>query len=146
MEFNKILVPITGTEVDREVIELACRLIGKKGQVFVVYTIAVDRTLPIDAEVEPEVQKADSLLTEIETMAGERGWPVETDLLQARELGPAIINAAMEGQADLIIVGLTPLIEFGQFSVGSMVPYLLKNTPCRVLLYQEPIAGEQVSE
>jgi len=140
LEFDKILVPITDTGVDREVIELACRLIGKKGQIFIVYTIAVDRTLPIDAEIEPEIQKADSILTDIETMAGERGWPVEADLLQARELGPAIINAAIERQADLMLVGLTPLIEFGQFSLGSMVPYLLKNAPCRVILYQQPIA------
>lgn len=140
MELDKILVPITDTGVDREVIELACKLIGKKGQVFIVYTIAVDRTLPIDAEIEPEIQKADSILTDIETMSGERGWPVETDLLQARELGPAIINAAIERQADLMLVGLTPLIEFGQFSLGSMVPYLLKNAPCRVILYQQPIA------
>ena len=140
MELDRILVPVIGTGADKEVVELACKLVSKKGQVFIVYTIAVDRTLPIDAEIEPEIQKADSILSEIENIAGERGWPVETDLLQAREIGPAIINAAIERQADLILIGLTPLVEFGQFSLGSMVPYLLKNAPGRVLLYRQPIA------
>jgi len=136
MEFRKILVPVVGTEADEEAMKLACRLAKKdKGKVWSVYVVTIKRALPLDAEIEPEIQKAESILDHIETIAEEEDYEVETDVLQAREAGSAIIDEAVERGIDLILMGVKYKRHFGQFSLGNVVPYVLKNSPCPVILY-----------
>ncbi len=138
MEFYKILVPISGTEADEETMRLACRLAKKdKGRIWAVYVITVQRTLPLDAEIEPEIQKAEDILGHIEMIAAEQDYEVEAEALQAREAGPAIVDEAVERGIDLILMGVKHKRRFGQFSLGNVVPYILKNSPCPVILYQE---------
>ena len=138
MEFHKILVPIIGTEADEEAMKLACRLAKKdKGKIWAVYVITVQRTLPLDAEIEPEIQKAEDILGHMEMVAEEQDYEVETDVLQAREAGPAIIDEAVERGVDLILIGVKYKRRFGQFSLGNVVPYVLKNSPCPVILYHQ---------
>ena len=138
MEFHKILVPVTGTEADDEAIRLACQLAKKdKGKVWIVYVVTVKRTLPLEAEVEPEIRKAEEILDHAESVAEEQNYEIETDLLQAREAGPTIIDEAVERKIDLILMGIQYKRRFGQFSLGNVAPYVLKNTPCRVILYQQ---------
>jgi len=139
MEFQKILVPVSGSEADGEAVKLACRLAKKnKSKIYAVYVITVKRTLPIDAEIESEIRKAEGILNHIESVAEEQEYEVETDLLQAREAAPTIVEEAVERGADLILMGVTYKRRFGQFSLGNTVPYVLKNAPCRVILYHQP--------
>jgi len=138
MEFRKILVPVIGTEADDEAIRLACRLAKRdKGKIWVVCVITVSRTLPLEAEIEPEIRKAEAILEHIESVAEEQDYEVETALLQAREAGPTIVDEAVEREVNLILIGIKYKRRFGQFSLGSVVPYVLKNAPCRVILYHE---------
>jgi nucleotide-binding universal stress UspA family protein len=138
MEFHKILVPVTGTEADDEAIKLACRLARKdKAEVLVVYVIPIDRTLPLDAELQAEVDKAEGILDHMETVAIEQNWSVSTDLLQARDAAPTIIDDAIEREADLILIGAPYQRRFGQFSLGDVIPHVLKHAPCRVILYHQ---------
>ena len=139
MGFNNILVPVVGTEADEEAIKLACRLTKKdKGKIWAIYVIAIKRSLPVDAEIESEIRKGEEILDHMESVAEEQDYKIETDLLQAREAGPAIVDEAVEREADLILMGATYKRRFGQFSLGNVVPYVLKNAPCRVILYHEP--------
>ena len=138
MEFNKILVPVTGTEADDEAMRLACRLAKKnKGKIWALYVITIKRSLPLDAEIEPENRKAEDILDHIESVAEEEDYEVETDKLQGREAGYTIVEEAVEREVDLILMGVTYKRRFGQFSLGSVVPYVLKNAPCRVILYHQ---------
>jgi len=138
MEFQRILVPVRGSEADAEAIRLACELAKKsKGKLYAVYVITLKRTLPLDAEVEYEIKQGEEILDNIETVAEEQDFEVETDLLQAREAGPTIIDEAVERKIDLILMGVEYHTRFGQFSLGSTVSYVLKNAPCRVLLYHQ---------
>ena len=138
MEFNKILVPVIGTRVDDEAIRLACQLAKKgKSKIWAVYVIAVKRALPLNANIEPEIRNAEEILDRAETCAEEQGYEIETDLLQAREAGPTIVDEAVEREVDLIVMGVEYKRRFGQFSLGSVVPYVLKNAPCRVILYHQ---------
>ena len=139
MQFHRILVPVAGTEADEEALELANNLLAKKnkGKIYAVHIIPIERTFPLDAEVEPEIRKADDILKHIENIAEERGYDIETDLLQAREVAPAIINEAIEQKVDLILLGITYGKHFGEFSLGDVVPYVLKNAPCRIVLYYQ---------
>jgi nucleotide-binding universal stress UspA family protein len=138
MEFKKILVPVVGTEADEEAMKLACRLAKKdKGKVWAVSVVAVKRALPLDAEIDSEIQSAEDVLDHVERVAEEEDYEVETDVLQAREAGPAIIDEAVERGVDLILMGIKYKRRFGQFSLGNVVPYVLKNSPCPVILYQQ---------
>jgi nucleotide-binding universal stress UspA family protein len=138
MEFSKIVVPVTGTTADDEVIKLACQLAKKsKAKIWVVYVLTVKRTLPLDVELKPDVQKAEEVLDHVATVAEDEGYEVETDLLQAREAGPTIVDEAVEREADLILMGVIYKRIFGQFSLGSVVPYVLQNAPCQVILYHQ---------
>ena len=140
MDFHNILVPVIGTEADEEAIKLACGLAKKnKGKIWAVYIIAVKRALPLDAEIEPEIRKAEGILDHIEDIAGEQDYEIKTDLLQAREVAPSIVDEAVEREVDLILIGVTYKKRFGQFTLGDVVPYVLKNAPCRVILYHQPI-------
>jgi nucleotide-binding universal stress UspA family protein len=138
MEFNKILVPVTGNLVDDETMRLACQLAKKsKGKIWAVYVITVKRSLPLDAEIRSETTKAEAILDHIASVAEEADYETETDLLQAREVGPTIIDEAVEREVDLIIMGLSYKRRFGQFSLGSVLPYVLQNAPCQVILYHQ---------
>jgi len=140
MEFHKILVPVSGTDADEEAIRLACRLAKKnKAKIRAVCVITVKRTLPLDAEIESEIRKAEGILDHVERIAEEQDYEVETDLLQAREAGLTIVDEAAEQEVDLILMGVKYKRRFGQFSLGDVVPYVLKNAPCRVILYHQPI-------
>jgi nucleotide-binding universal stress UspA family protein len=137
MGFTRILVPVTGTQADKEAIELACRLAKQdKGEIHAVYTITMKRDLPLDAEIETEIQKAEDILAGIEKVSTMESYRVDTEVLQAREAGPTIVNEAAEREVDLILMGIAYKIRFGEFSLGEVVPYVLKNSPCRVILYQ----------
>jgi nucleotide-binding universal stress UspA family protein len=136
MQIQKILVPVAGTEADEEAMKLAIRLARKdKGKIWSVYVITIKRALPLDAEIKPEIEKAEGILDKMEMVGEEENYEVETDVIQAREAGPAIIDEAVDREIDLILMGVKYKRRFGQFSLGNVVPYVLKNSPCPVILY-----------
>jgi nucleotide-binding universal stress UspA family protein len=136
--FKKILVPVSGADSDVETIKLACRLAKKdKGKVWAVSIVTIKRALPLDAEIESEIKKAEEILDRAETVAGEEDFQIESDVLQAREVGPAIVDEAVERGVSLILMGIAYKQRFGQFSLGNIVPYVLQNSPCPVILYQQ---------
>ncbi len=137
MELKKVLVPVNGSEADAETMRMACRLAKKdKGKVWAVSVVTIKRALPLDAEIESEIRRAEEVLDRVETVAEEEDYEVETDVLQAREVGPAIVDEAVERGVDAIFMGISYKQNFGQFSLGNVAPYVLKNSPCPVLLLQ----------
>jgi len=147
MDFEHILLPVTGTDADKQAARLACSLVKKnKGKISAVYVITVKRALPLEADIEPDIQKGEEVLDSIESIAEEEDREITTDILQAREVGPAIVDEAAELGVDLILIGVTYKQRFGQFTMGDVIPYVLKNAPCRVILYHQhtPIGEEGV--
>jgi nucleotide-binding universal stress UspA family protein len=47
------------------------------------------------------------------------------------------VDEAVERGVSLILMGIKYKKSFGQFSMGDVVPYVLKNSPCPVILYQQ---------
>ncbi len=138
MVFKNILVPVAGYTADEEAMRLACRMSKKdKSKLWSVYVVTIKRALPLDAEIESEIKKAENILDHIETIAEEEDCEIETDILQAREAGPAIIDETVERGVDLVLMGINYKRRFGQFSLGNVVPYVLQNAPCPVILYHE---------
>src|SRR4030042_768842 len=103
MEFSKILVPVVGSPADGEAIKLACKLIKRvkdkdkeKGKIWAVSVVAIKRALPLDAEIDSEIKKAEDVLDRVQSIAEEEEFEIDTDVLQAREVGSAIIDEAVE--------------------------------------------------
>ena len=116
-----------------QAVALACDIAKKnKGAVYVVHVIEVDRSLPLTAEIESAEQEGEEFLVEAEKISDERDFSVEGAILHAREASPAIVDEAIERNADLIIMGTEYQQPFGEFQLGSVVQYVLKNAPCDV--------------
>ena len=146
MKFDKILVPVAGTKADEGAIDLACTLSKSKLRrtILAVHIIPVERSLPLDADVQPAINRAEVIMDEVTRRIEKHGCAAEIDILQAREVGPAIVQVAQERQVDLIIIGVTYKTQFGQFCLGGVIPYVLENAPCRVILdHQHGEAGEE---
>jgi len=140
MKLEKILVAVSGKDVDTEAVRLACDLAKKpKAKIYVVYVIEVKRSLPLDAVIDAEIHVAEEALAHAEDVASDMDYEIETDLIQGRDAGPAIVDEAMEKEVDLILMGFAPKKRFGVFNLGRVIPYVLEEAPCRVLLFREPM-------
>src|SRR4051794_8937021 len=102
---SNILVPVSGAPTDSEAIGLACEVAKKtKAGVFAIYVIEVKRHLPLDVDLPAEASKGDSVLAAAEDLAEEAGIHIETELLQARDVGTAIVDEAVERNIDVIVM------------------------------------------
>jgi len=142
MDFKRILVPVSGEKADDEAVRLACSLAKKnKARVYVLYVIEVERSLPLEAAIDSLRRRAEEILEHAERVAEEEAdYQVDSQLLQAREAGSAIVEEAVQKGADLIVMGFNYKKRFGQFSLGSTLPYVLRNATCRVIVSREPVA------
>ena len=139
MEVDRILVPVSGQGGWESAITLACTLAkGPESTIHVVYVIELERSTPLDAEIESRIRKAEQVLEEARDMAAKGDCEVETSILQAREAGPAIVEEAVEREASLILMGMRYKKRFGDFTLGEVVPHVLKYAPCPVLIAREP--------
>jgi len=138
IQYHRILVPVTGTDADDETMHMACSLAKRdKCKIFAMHVITIKRSLPLEAEIESETRRAEELLDRMSKIAEANELQLETDLLQARDVAPTIIDEAVERKIDLIVMGVKYKTRFGQFHMGSIVPFVLKNAPCHVILYSQ---------
>jgi nucleotide-binding universal stress UspA family protein len=138
---KKILVPVSGGSADDEAIKLACNLDKKhQAKVYAAYVIEVERGLSLDTPVDSETEKAEEILSHAEDIATKAGYDIETDLLQAREVGAAIVDEAVGKGVDLIVMGIDYKKRLGVFDLGQTIPYIFKEAPCQILLYRGPIS------
>jgi nucleotide-binding universal stress UspA family protein len=137
---RRILVPVNGSHTDDEAVRLACRLARRQhAKVYVVTILEVKRSLALGTVQDAEVEHAEALLDHAESIGAELDVEVDTELLQAREAGPAIVDEIREWQADLVVVGLPFRQRFGEFHMGKTAPYVLKFAPCRTLVFREAL-------
>jgi nucleotide-binding universal stress UspA family protein len=140
---RRILVPVNGSPTDDEAVRLACRLARRqRAKVYVVTILEVRRSLALGTVQDTEVERAEALLDRAESIGAELDVEVDTELLQAREAGPAIVDEIREWQADLVVIGMPYRQRFGEFHMGKTAPYVLKFAPCRTLVFREPLQLE----
>jgi nucleotide-binding universal stress UspA family protein len=137
---RRIMVPINGSHTDEEAVRLACRMSRRaRGKVYVVTILEVKRSMALGAVPEADIERAEAMLEHAESLGAELDADVDTELLQAREAGPAIVDEVREWRADLVVIGLPYRERFGEFHMGKTAPYVLKNAPCRTILFREAL-------
>jgi nucleotide-binding universal stress UspA family protein len=136
---HRILVPISGSPTDVEAVRLSCRLARRaRAKVNAVTVLEVRRSLALGDVADADMETAEQLLEKAAKIGEEFETDVDTELLQAREAGPAIVDEIREWRADLVVIGLPFRQRFGEFYMGKTAPYILRFAPCRALLFREP--------
>jgi nucleotide-binding universal stress UspA family protein len=136
---QRILVPINGAQTDVEAVVLGCRLARRgRAKVMVVTVLEIRRGLALGTVQDVEMDRAEKLIEMAEKMAHELETEIETELLQARDAGPAIVEEIAHWKADLVVVGMPFRQRFGEFHMGRTAPYILRHAACRAMLFREP--------
>jgi len=143
--FRRAVLGLTGGPSDERMVRLACQLAKPfKSEIIAVHVVEIDWTLPLDADVAGRNEDVQRVLDVAESTAEDVGYRLSPVLLQARDVGAAIVDEASERSADLLILGLAYRTRFGgDFAIGNTIPYVLKNAPCAVWVVREPMAGGQ---
>lgn len=140
IQVRRVLVPVNGNPTDDDIVALACGLAKRqRAEVYAMYVIEVNRRLPLDAELASETSHGEATLDRAERQAHELGVDLKTELVQARDVGTAIVDEALARQVELIILGMPYRKKFGEFDLGKTAPYVLKHAPCSVWIAREPM-------
>jgi len=142
--FQRAILALAGGANDDRIVELATDL-GRatQAELIGVHVVEIGWSMPLDADVAARSEDAQKILDHAEVAAEARKARLEPVLLQAREVGAALVDEATERGADLLLVGLPYRRRFGgDFAIGRTIPYVLKHAPCEVWVVREPIPAE----
>ena len=142
--FNRAVLALNGGTSDELILRLVTTMAkGTESELVAVHVVEVDWTLPIDADIAGNSEEAQRVLDMAEAAAEGSRARLEPVLLQARDVGAAIVDESSERDADLLVTGLPYKKRFGgDFAIGRTIPYVLKNAPCAVWVVREPIPEE----
>jgi nucleotide-binding universal stress UspA family protein len=140
MRLDKVMVAVKGDPTEEAAIRLACDVAEPaKGTVYVLHVIEVGRDQPVDVEDREATSRGEEVLQRAERLVRGQNLHVEAALLQARDVGPAVVREAIDKRVEIIILALSYKRRYGVFSLGSAVPYILNHAPCRVVVLREPV-------
>ena len=139
--FRRAVVALTGAAVDERVMRLTCELARpSKAEVIGVHVVEIEWSQPLDADIAARSEDAQRILDLAEGVAEDAHVRLETVLLQARDVGAALVDETTAREADLLVLGLPYRQRFGgEFVIGRTIPYILKNAPCEVWVVRERI-------
>ena len=143
-QFHRALVALSGHSNGERLIRLVADFAkATKAEIVGVHVVEIDWSMPLDADIAGRSEEIQQVLDVAETAAEAAGVKLEPVLLQARDVGAALVDEAIERGADLLVVGLAYRTKFGgEFAIGRTIPYVLKNAPCAVWVVREPIPEE----
>jgi nucleotide-binding universal stress UspA family protein len=142
--FSRAVLALNGGPSDRTIVNLVMSVNrAPDAEVIAVHVVEIDWTLPLDADIAGNSEDAQRILDMADAVAEASKATLEPVLLQARDVGAALVDEASERGADLLVVGLPYRKRFGgDFAIGRTIPYVLKNAPCAVWVVREPIPEE----
>ncbi len=144
--FNRVLAVVTGDSSDEGVLAHAADLVRPvRGRLHILYVIEVDRSLPVDAEIGPAAARGEDILHRIEGMLHLPRSEFDANMVQAREMGPAVVSEALSREVDAIVIGTSFPRHYGAFSLGRDIPYILEHAPCLVVMRREPPEGRNAA-
>ena len=138
-EYSTILVPMKLGEIGEEMVATAVKLAQERGaRVVALHVIRVPLELPLDADLGDEEERAAASLAEAAALGADLGVQVEGRSVRARSIGEAIVQAAEETGADLIVLGSSPRWRRQSRFFSPTVDYVLRKAPAEVLVVAFP--------
>ena len=158
-EFGSILVAISGTQLDDDIVQTAARLAGETrddlevegAMIEAVWVFEMPLSLPLDAPLpEAQIKRARQALARAKQVGEEyEEVQVATAMVRARRAGQAIVNEARRRGVEAIVLaaeepsrvrggallgGVGPL----ENKIGAITRYVIDKAPCRVILTAAP--------
>jgi len=163
--FRNILVPVFGTKLDDDIVATAGRLAAaevedggsEETRLDLVYVIEVPLTLPLNAQLPPEIEAEAWRTLQRASDVGDEYEDVNVvpEIVRARGVGAGIVETARRRESEAIVIGGEPpsRIRGGATlggigaakpaEIGAATEYVLKKAPCRVLLTAPPEAPSE---
>ena len=144
LSFRRAVVALSGHPNGQRLVRLVAEVAKvHKAELIGVHIVEIDWSMPLDMDVAERFEEIQQVLDLAEGTAEAVGVKFESVLLQARDVGAALVDEAVERDADVLVVGLAYRTKFGgDFAIGRTIPYVLKNAPCAVWVVREPIQEE----
>lgn len=138
----RIVAPFDGSAESERLLDMACRAASDPGdEVHAVYVIRVSRHLPMTADLPLERAHAAELFERAHAIADRNCTRLLAVTVQAREIGPAIVEAAQG--CDTIMLELRSRRRFYERGrLNRTLRYIMKHAPCRVLISYPPATGD----
>ena len=137
------MLGLNGSSADPLVIQLAIQLSTRDTELVALHVVEVDWRHDLDDEIPGSRDLASAVLDMAEGAAERARMRMRTELLQARDVGAALVDEAVAIDADVMLLGLPYRTRLGgDFAIGRTIPYVLKNAPCAVWVVREPIPEE----
>jgi nucleotide-binding universal stress UspA family protein len=136
--FEKILVPLDGSEHSLNALEKAIQIAKKfdgKITLINVYSVSSFRMTPsqVFAYVVEIRKSGESILAEGQKIVFDEGIQVET-LLKEGHIVEEILQKAREGNFDLIVMGARGISKMKEILLGSVSHRVTTHAPCPVLI------------
>jgi basic amino acid/polyamine antiporter, APA family len=139
VRFKKILVPMKIGLIGEEMVATAIRLASEhEAEVQALHVIRVPLEQPLDAPMIDEEERAEASLAEARLLGADHDVVVEGAIVRARAIGSAIVERAIEADADLIVLGSAPRWRRQARFFSPTVDYVLRKAPCEVLIVAFP--------
>ena len=139
LDFHRILVPMKLGIIGEEMLATAVKLASEQGsEVQALHVIRVPLEQPLDAPMFDEEERAEASLAEARLLGADHGVVVDGTTVRARAIGTAIVERAVEVDADLIVLGSAPRWRRQSRFFSPTVDYVLRRAPCEVLIVAFP--------
>jgi nucleotide-binding universal stress UspA family protein len=147
-QLARAVLALNGGPTDKLVVGMGIELSRLYGtELVAVHVVEVDWRHSLDDDIEGSRELATRVLDIAEGMTERAHVPMRSQLLQARDVGAAVVDEAVALAADAVVAGLPYRRRFGgDFAMGRTIPYVLENAPCRVYVIREPVAVARARE
>ena len=137
--FARLVVPVAGSEMDDRVLAMLPDLLNNDGgTITFLFVVTVPHSMPLDAELPTDIDTGERALRHAENairrVLPSRNTNIVTELLQARAVGPAIVDEAIERDADAIIMTAAIQRRHGRPTLSETAIHVLLNAPCEVVV------------
>jgi len=138
-KFARLVVPVAGSNMDDRVLGMLPNLLSSEGgTITFLFVVEVPQSMPLDAELPTEIDTGERALRHAENAARRvlpsRNTNILTELLQARAVGPAIVDEAIERDADAVVMTVAIHRRHGRPTLGETTVHVLLNAPCEVVV------------
>ena len=136
--YASILVPVAAGTAEW-MMATAGRLAASRNAIIEAITVLeLPMDLPLDAP-QPEAEvEALELLERMRAVAERFGARVITYIVRGRSAGQAIVEEAQRVGANAIVMAASSRQRTGARPLGDTVSYVMRNTPCRLILSIDP--------
>jgi nucleotide-binding universal stress UspA family protein len=144
----RAVLGLNGGPTDELVVQLGIEFARQYGtELVAVHVVEVDWRHSLDDDIAASQEHSVSILDIAEGMAEAARVKLRAQLLQARDVGAALVDEAVALEGEAIVVGLPYRRRFGgDFAMGRTIPYVLENAPSRVYLVRETMAAAAARE